>query len=731
MLPLGLLTAAQGHPMLVELKNGETLNGHLANCDNWMNLILKEVVQTSPEGDRFFRLPEVYVRGNNIKYLRIPEEIVEMVKEQQQNQPQNRNRGGREGRGDRGRASEEPKAQKHTENQGNDIVGSSIAHQSSQQSQLNSERQEHISAPRSPSIALPPSPGVPKNLEERSTPELENRLQELATGSPKILSASQILRILIRDRHVRPEVRHYRALILANSDAERGSPEVVRQLLSEMEKNGIPADSGTLHAALQVLAVHPDYLLRQEILRTLRDRWLPLSPAGWHYVVAGLLRENQFELALDHIAHMERKEITVEDWLHSLLIYNLCDIQDFDEVLQQMRKRTSQGHDMTTELWLYVLDVAVAASHLETIRYIWTQMVQLGYLHPSKVLCRDTLTVAAEKGDTKLASLVIRFLSESDVPLILQDYEKTVEAHVKSGKLSSAFEILCKMHKAGIKLEHTSTRAIFNYMVQTRTSPRQAWAILKKLKSLKYPIPMECAHVVIELCDYESFRDPFAVDEGISLYQELYTLCPGKADVSVYNTLIGMARRAKNIQAGMFAVKEMSSLGVIPNHKTFEHLIMMCLDAGNFESAYRYYQDLVARGFRPDAYTRRQIRGACSESSDQYAIQLRDHPQMQDDAADHTIESNEAASDQPISIRKIGSETPPRYADRSERRMREPPMRVLLSKEARRAASKERRKRKRRHLAIARAQEEDDWMNYEPGGLVPEDQLKPDETQSS
>lgn len=65
-LPLGLLTAAQGHPMLVELKNGETLNGHLVTCDNWMNLILREVVQTSPEGDRFFRLPEVYIRGNNV-----------------------------------------------------------------------------------------------------------------------------------------------------------------------------------------------------------------------------------------------------------------------------------------------------------------------------------------------------------------------------------------------------------------------------------------------------------------------------------------------------------------------------------------------------------------------------------------------------------------------------------------------------------------------------------------
>lgn len=52
--------------MLVELKNGETLNGHLVNCDTYMNLTLKEVVQTSAEGDKFFRLAEAYVRGNNV-----------------------------------------------------------------------------------------------------------------------------------------------------------------------------------------------------------------------------------------------------------------------------------------------------------------------------------------------------------------------------------------------------------------------------------------------------------------------------------------------------------------------------------------------------------------------------------------------------------------------------------------------------------------------------------------
>ncbi|KAI8853729.1 putative U6 snRNA-associated Sm-like protein LSm4 [Chytridium lagenaria] len=63
MLPLSLLNTSRGHPMLVELKNGETYNGHLDSCDNFMNINLREVICTAPEGDRFWRLPEVYIRG--------------------------------------------------------------------------------------------------------------------------------------------------------------------------------------------------------------------------------------------------------------------------------------------------------------------------------------------------------------------------------------------------------------------------------------------------------------------------------------------------------------------------------------------------------------------------------------------------------------------------------------------------------------------------------------------
>ncbi|KAK1558649.1 hypothetical protein Q3G72_005070 [Acer saccharum] len=99
MLPLSLLKTAQGHPMLVELKNGETYNGHLVNCDTWMNIHLREVICTSKDGDRFWRMPECYIRGNTIKYLRVPDEVIDKVQEETKSRADRRPPGVGRGRG--------------------------------------------------------------------------------------------------------------------------------------------------------------------------------------------------------------------------------------------------------------------------------------------------------------------------------------------------------------------------------------------------------------------------------------------------------------------------------------------------------------------------------------------------------------------------------------------------------------------------------------------------------
>eukprot|EP00747_Dinoflagellata_sp_TGD_P168661 gnl/TRDRNA2_/TRDRNA2_195605_c0_seq1.p2 gnl/TRDRNA2_/TRDRNA2_195605_c0~~gnl/TRDRNA2_/TRDRNA2_195605_c0_seq1.p2 ORF type:complete len:145 (+),score=30.90 gnl/TRDRNA2_/TRDRNA2_195605_c0_seq1:116-550(+) len=81
-LPMALLRTAQNQPMMVELKNGETYSGVLASCDGFMNLHMRDIVCTSRDGERFWKIPECYVRGNSIKYLRLPDEVIDMVKDE-------------------------------------------------------------------------------------------------------------------------------------------------------------------------------------------------------------------------------------------------------------------------------------------------------------------------------------------------------------------------------------------------------------------------------------------------------------------------------------------------------------------------------------------------------------------------------------------------------------------------------------------------------------------------
>ncbi|MCO5589044.1 hypothetical protein L7F22_043009 [Adiantum nelumboides] len=81
MLPLSLLNAAKGKTILVELKNGETFNGLLNNCDAFMNLTLTEVYQTSNTGVQFWKLPECYIRGSTVKYCRVTDQLIDQVKE--------------------------------------------------------------------------------------------------------------------------------------------------------------------------------------------------------------------------------------------------------------------------------------------------------------------------------------------------------------------------------------------------------------------------------------------------------------------------------------------------------------------------------------------------------------------------------------------------------------------------------------------------------------------------
>jgi U6 snRNA-associated Sm-like protein LSm4 len=66
-----------------------------------MNLILTDVIYTSQTGDKFYKMKEVYIRGSVVKYLRIPEQVIDNVKERASSGGYDRS--GRGSRGGRGR----------------------------------------------------------------------------------------------------------------------------------------------------------------------------------------------------------------------------------------------------------------------------------------------------------------------------------------------------------------------------------------------------------------------------------------------------------------------------------------------------------------------------------------------------------------------------------------------------------------------------------------------------
>ncbi len=89
-------------PQLVELKSGETYNGHLVQCDSWMNMHLREVICTSRDGDKFWRMAEAFVRGSTLKYMRVPDEVLAKARESDLRRDERRpamRGGGRGGRG--------------------------------------------------------------------------------------------------------------------------------------------------------------------------------------------------------------------------------------------------------------------------------------------------------------------------------------------------------------------------------------------------------------------------------------------------------------------------------------------------------------------------------------------------------------------------------------------------------------------------------------------------------
>lgn len=68
--PLKLLSRNLNEEVVVKLKDGRTCKGVLENCDNYMNLILKDAEEVDDSGSNAeVKYGRVLIRGNNILWI--------------------------------------------------------------------------------------------------------------------------------------------------------------------------------------------------------------------------------------------------------------------------------------------------------------------------------------------------------------------------------------------------------------------------------------------------------------------------------------------------------------------------------------------------------------------------------------------------------------------------------------------------------------------------------------
>ncbi|KAG8526508.1 uncharacterized protein KY384_008708 [Bacidia gigantensis] len=653
MLPLGLLNAAQGHPMLVELKNGETLNGHLVSCDTWMNLTLKEVVQTSPEGDKFFRLPEVYIRGNNIKYLRFllfesssyklmpPSPIIhdalwKCLCPFSKRPPQwSRNTilAGPRRRTLKWHSTPRPRAYSQHDPASSRRPSLWTSNHDANLPNTSESHDGFFSPHQDVAYAAP-------------TSSLATAYDQLKTSSreAKYRYVQSQVEHLVKTLKQKPDKIIYDALILANADAKYGHPSEAAKLLQEMEAEGIPPDSGTYHSILRVLAVHPDQLLRAHVLQLLRQRWYSLTIDGYHDVVVGLLRERQAELALQYIEEMQKSGVVVNSWLYDMLVYTLCDMGEYDEALRlmQYRLRDSSEHEkegahISGTVWYYLLDTASRAMHYEATLIAYNARIATNYLHPSTGICNNILACAARNGDPKLATAIFNNLAKrSGNSIQLHHYEALLEAYVNAHDVRAAISILSTMHHAGHSIGLASTRILFVHLKQSLRNTDVALESLRNLRDAQRPVTLAAINVSIEaLIHHHQLPKALALCESISRYSaypslpstpaplaksskstsskpptspsseknQMVTRTPLKPDTLTFNHLIRGCNYAKDKSSATSLLDQMIALGVQPDSLTYDRLVLCCLDAdedkegGGLDEVRKYIEQMRTKGF--------------------------------------------------------------------------------------------------------------------------------------
>ncbi|KAL1879819.1 hypothetical protein Daus18300_001657 [Diaporthe australafricana] len=393
-----------------------------------------------------------------------------------------------------------------------------------------------------------------------------------------------------------PNTFIYETLLMAHAAID-GSADTVKELLREMRQKKLPWSSTAYHAALQALAVHPDYLLRNTIIKEMKERWLEISPEGHQHIAIGLLRDEQYELALEKLREMSDSGIQIEGWVCDIFIYVFGKMGFLDEALRIVRHRLDSGQEIPVNVWYFLLDVCSKGQRIEATRFVWNRAVQPGIVNPSDGVALNVLNMAAVYGDTDLCTPVIEYLASRGTRLNRYHYEALIDAYAAQGNVEKALEVYCIMQAAGVEVNNSSTSSLAFALTRDPSLIDKAIQAMSGLRE-KHNVPITIFNSVLNeivKADAEQSDDAFA--RALALYRRIREFVPDGPDSATFRNLLWKCTRTELAQ---FFAGEMVHFKIRPNLTIIKHMYRIHVEFDGPSHRAKDYFFKVAPYFRED-----------------------------------------------------------------------------------------------------------------------------------
>ena len=342
------------------------------------------------------------------------------------------------------------------------------------------------------------------------------RLLKLEAGSFRKVAAF-VLHI-VKARGQSPSPFLFETLIHVMVDT-RCSAAALGTLLREMDELAVNKSSGLCEGALAVLAVHPDYTIRNDVIKYMKDAWLQPTQEGEENILLGQLRDGQYELAFDKLEALVEKGQTLSPFVYDIFIFAFAQLGFLDEAVKTAHfKLRDPRMTIPWNLWYYLLDTCSTSLHYPGVKYLWTRMVETQRLNPSDGMLNNVLNTAARHHDIDLATRVMQLMTERGARLQGHHFEALADCYVGREDIANVFQVLCIMAKAGVSVTEGSTRSIYNLLKMNPALADEAVETLIQL-SQDNEVPTGALDVVIEAM-VEAGRS----DEALDLYRHARTV---------------------------------------------------------------------------------------------------------------------------------------------------------------------------------------------------------------